>query len=83
MKSESGERDAENLSARRLSSGSPVTMMARSALAELKNKFNRSAASSDIAINRKVNYKCEKCKKGFRFITQLKDHTISCGKAQS
>ena len=112
----------------------------RSALTELKNKFNRSAASSDIAINRKVttdgfigsdrssfchyapisvfnatvlhqslkltsiasmqlkatqvthatkhnpissiqyapflqvNYKCGKCERGFRFMTQLKDH---------
>ena len=32
----------------------PFTKYIRSALTELKNKFNRSAASSDIAINRKV-----------------------------
>ena len=86
-----------------------MSILSRSALAELKNKFNRSAASSDITINRKVsllfisplirsmllnifhlcglclcsasllqvNYKCPKCERGFRFMTQLKDHTAS------
>ena len=86
-----------------------MPILIRSALAELKNKFNRSAASSDITINRKVsllfisplirsmllnifhlcglclcsasllqvNYKCPKCERGFRFMTQLKDHTAS------
>ena len=33
----------------------PMPILSRSALAELKNKFNRSAASSDITINRKVS----------------------------
>ena len=33
----------------------PMSILSRSALAELKNKFNRSAASSDITINRKVS----------------------------
>ena len=34
----------------------PMPILSRSALAELKNKFNRSAASSDITINRKVSF---------------------------
>ena len=32
-----------------------MSILIRSALVELKNKFNRSAASSDITINRKVS----------------------------
>ena len=32
-----------------------MSILIRSAFADLKNKFNRSAASSDITINRKVS----------------------------